>query len=499
MAKSSHNKSGSSTKSKKVHEKPPPLEQYIKPAVAVAVLLVVYQFIKGILFEKEIQRLDLMDELSLRQVVFGEALDDSAATTTTAEEEGGGGEVGSSNKKKSSSSTQNNFVVLCHPEQANWPISSVFGDAASQLMKTDIAEFRVVDCELPLQSGKTLAERFKLNVKTRPTVFVSGKIGQPKQVPSKHLKTGKMLAKALTNLLTPKAEKIETTQDLRTKCLDKPICGLLLKGSKQSPNYVKDAMSKLVTEHPAVAFGAVDSSNLYVKGLEAEYLDEFQQDTPRFVVFQKVSGSTSSAGKDDDNKKKDTGRLKTSLVTLDENVSVGYGPMSNLVASVVTSQAKMQKVPALPTVKTRTKKLVEEERKKRQRRNEQKDRASGGGSGGGGGAFSGGESNDGTAEGRRAERERRREEHRRSNNVKPKTPEEIAEMERRRRQRMEEESAKWNVADEDLGDLLNDDDGRGGEGSGGDSIDWDVEDDDNGEDGGGDGGDEDDEDVMDLD
>ena len=317
------------------------------------------------------------------------------------------------------------------------------------------------------------------------------------QVPSKHLKTGKMLAKALTNLLTPKAEKIETTQDLRTKCLDKPICGLLLKGSKQSPNYIKDAMSKLVTEHPAVTFGAIDSSNLYVKGLEAEYLDEFQQDKPRFVVFQKVSGSTSASSSSGEKKdKKDTGRLKTSLVTLDDNVSVGYGPMSNLVANVVLKKANMQKVPALPTVKTRTKKLVEEERKKRQRRTEQKDRASSG-SGGSGGAFSSSGENDGSAEGRRAERERRREEHRRKHNVKPKTPEEIAEMERRRRQRMEEESAKWNVADEDLGDLLDGD----GDGDSSDNVDWDVDDDDDDENknGGGGADDDDDEDVMDLD
>mmetsp|Transcript_41148 Transcript_41148/g.98541 ORF Transcript_41148/g.98541 Transcript_41148/m.98541 type:complete len:497 (+) Transcript_41148:244-1734(+) len=496
MAKSSHNNK-KAVQRHKHHDRPPPLEQYIRPAVALAVLLVLYQFIKGILFEKEIQRLDLMDELSLRQVVFGEGEGEESHGDAAGDAAGGGA---------GADTTQKNFVVLCHPESANWPISSVFSDAASQLMKNNglAAEFRVVDCESPLPSssdGKTLAERFKLNVKTRPTVFVSGKIGQPKQVPSKHLKTGKMLAKALTNLLTPKAEKIETTQDLRTKCLDKPICGLLFKGSKQSPNYVKDAMSKLVTEHPSVAFGAVDSSNLYVKGLEAEYLDEFQQDVPRFVVFQKVSGSTSTStgGKEDTGG--GGGRLKTSLVTLDDNVSVGYGPMSNLVASVVTSKAQMQKVPALPTVKTRTKKLVEEERKKRQRRMEQKDRASGGGSGGsggGGGGFGGGggdsNSNDGTADGRRAERERRRAEHRRNNNVKPKTPEEIAEIERRRRQRMEEESAKWNVADEDLGDLL---DGGGDPGQGGDSIDWDVEDDD-GEDGG-DGGEDDEDDVMDLD
>ena len=73
------------------------------------------------------------------------------------------------------------------------------------------------------------------------------------KVPAKHLKTGNMLVKALKNLLVPKAEKIETTQDLRTKCLDKEVCGLLLKGAKTSPNYVKDAMSKLLVEFPKVA------------------------------------------------------------------------------------------------------------------------------------------------------------------------------------------------------------------------------------------------------
>ena len=195
MAKSksnnnNNNNTASSSKKKKV-DKPPPLEQYIKPAVALAVILVLYQFIKGILFEKEIQRLDLMDELSLRQVVFGEALE-ASASVVEGDDDGAEKDGDSSTTTTTTTTTTTpratstqNFVVLCHPEQATWPISSVFSDAASQIMKKDqaLAEFRVVDCETPLpQSGKTLAERFKLNVKTRPTVFVSGKIGQPKQV-----------------------------------------------------------------------------------------------------------------------------------------------------------------------------------------------------------------------------------------------------------------------------------------------------------------------------
>ena len=201
-----------------------------------------------------------------------------------------------------------------------------------------------------------------------------------------------MLAKALKNLLTPKAEKIETTQDLRSKCLDKDICGLLLKGAKTSPNYVKDAIEKLVVEYPKVAFGAVDTSVLYVKGLEAEYMSEFQSGVPRFVVFQKVAGSA-------DKSKTDTSRLKTSLVPLEGGL--GYGPMSNLVASVVSKTASMQKVSTLPTIKTRTKKLEEEERAKRQRKKDQQQRGQDKDSGGTpGGYFT---ENDGSAEGRRAE------------------------------------------------------------------------------------------------
>jgi hypothetical protein len=272
-----------------------------------------------------------------------------------------------------------------------------------------------------------------------------------------------MLTKALKNLLTPRAEKIETTQDLRNKCLDRDICALLLKGGKTSPNYVKTAMEKLLVEYPKVAFAAVDTSVLYVKGLEAEYLPEFQPDRPRFVVFEKVAGSSSSSSDD----KAKSSRLKTSLVALPD--SIGYGPMSNLIASVIQKTATMQKVPSLPTIKTRTKKLEQEERAKRQRRQEQQQRQhqqhnTDPTTSGGGGYFSG--ENDGSRDGRRAERDRRRSEHRANNpNYKEKTPEEIAEMEKQRRQRMEEEAAKWNIAPEDA-EAIGDDT---------DNMDWDEE------------------------
>ncbi|CAJ1943513.1 unnamed protein product [Cylindrotheca closterium] len=401
-------------KTSKGSQRPPEVEKLLKPAIAVALAMIVYQFFKGI--NSEVIRVNVMDELELREVLFGEA-------------EG------------------KNYAVLCHAENATFPISSVFADASSDGGAP--AEFRLLDCNHVLVSSeKTIYERFNLNKKQRPTIFVSGKIGPPKQVPAKHLKTGSMLVKALKNLLVPKAEKIETTQDLRSKCLDKDVCALLLKGGKVSPNYVKDAMSKLLVEFPKVAFAAIDTSVLYVKGIEAEYLPEFSSGQPRFVVFQKVTGGT---GKKD-------GRLKTSLATLPGH-GVGYGPMSNLIGEVVSKKADMKKVSTLPTIKTRTKKLEQEEKAKRERRSDQQKRQDGGTTPGG--AF---QTNDGTKEGRKAERDRRRAEHRKNNpNYKEKTPEEIAEMERKRRQRMEEEAAKWNMAPEDMpeGDYMFEDEDEG--------------------------------------
>eukprot|EP00531_Pseudo-nitzschia_arenysensis_P007126 CAMPEP_0116143356 /NCGR_PEP_ID=MMETSP0329-20121206/15406_1 /TAXON_ID=697910 /ORGANISM="Pseudo-nitzschia arenysensis, Strain B593" /LENGTH=452 /DNA_ID=CAMNT_0003638669 /DNA_START=130 /DNA_END=1488 /DNA_ORIENTATION=+ len=447
----------SATKGGSKRDKPPALDQYKKPLIVVALAMLAYQLFKGMM-AKEIVRVDMTataNELELREVFFGE----DASTGNT------------------------NYAVLCYPESAMYPISSVFQDAAND--GSAPAEFRIMDCDVPMpgsEEGKTVIGRFKLSKKTRPVVFVSGAIGQPKQVPAKYLKTGAMLTKALKNLLEPKAEKIETTQDLRSKCLDKDTCALLLKGSKTSPNYVKEAVQKLVVEYPKVTFAAVDSSVLYLHGVEAEFLDELVPGMPRFVVFKKTSGST-------DKKNTSAGRLKTTIVPLD--VDVAYGPMSNLVASVVSGTTNMSKVSSTPTIKTRTKKLEKSENEKRQRR---KNRASGGSpssSSSDSGAFQSGE-NDGSAAGRRAERERRRAEHRAKNpNYREKTPEEIKEIERKRRIRMEEEASKWNIAPEDA-------DPDGGEGADPEYVmeDWDEDEE---QDLDADEEEEEDEDVMDLD
>ena len=394
---------------KKKTQKAPPVDKLLKPAAGVAIAMMAYYFMKGL--TNEIPRIDVTDQLALREVFFGE---------------------GASGK---------DYAVLCHPEakdgSVGLPISSVFQDASDD--GSAPAEFVLMDCDYILpESGKSIYDKFKLNKKKRPTVFVSGKVGPPKQVAEKHLKTGAFLTKLLKQMLEPHAAKVEKTKELKEKCLNKDVCGLLLKGGKPEP-YVKHAVANLLGKYPKVQFASVDSTVLFVTNLE-EYLPEYEAGVHRFVVFKKVSGGLSAG----DNETKAEGRLKTSILPLETN-GVSFGAMNTLVSDVINGK-KMKSIPSLPNIKTRTKKLEESERQKRDRKKDQARRKAQEDQKPPQQTFS---ANDGSKEGRRLERERRRAEHNAQNNVKPKTPEEIAEMERMRRQRMEEEASKWNIGAED--------------------------------------------------
>lgn len=359
----------------------------------------------------QIPRIDVTDELALREVFFGEG-------------EG------------------KNHVILCHSLPVNdskkaLPISSVFQDAMDEITSgttTPIASFALMDCEHTLPSGKKIYEKFKLDLKKRPSIFVSGKFGPPKQVGEKHLKTGHMLVKLLKGMLEPHAAKIESSKDFKSKCLNKEMCALLLKGGTPS-NQLKDAIKNLLIEHEDVQFASIDSANIMLIGLE-EYLPDFQNGQQRFVVFKKISGGLEAA-KDG---KEAQSRLVTSIAPMSD-YTTSYEKMNQLIKGIKNGSIKATKLTALPQVKTRSKKLEEQEKMKKERRTKKNDSNV---------KNSGSQENDGSKEGRKAERDRRRMEQQKNNpNYREKTPEELAEIERKRRERMQEESEKWNIGAED--------------------------------------------------
>lgn len=429
-------------KNKSKTEKPPPIDKLLMPAVGVVLAFVAYYFMQGI--NTEIPRIDVDDELALREVFFGEG-------------EG------------------KNHVVLCHTLPAEdsgkkaLPISSVFQDSLDDFESNNnkIVSFSLLDCQHTLPSGKKISEKFKLNLKKRPTIFVSGKVGPPQQIPEKHLKTGKMLTKVLKGMLEPHAQKIESTKDFKSKCLNKNICALLLKGGTPT-KALKDAFKNLLNTYEDVQFASFDSQNMMMIGLE-DQLPEYKGGHHRFVVFKKMSGGLET---------KD-GRLVTSIVPLDTSIS--YNNMSTLINEVKNGSRTPKKLSSLPQVKTRSKKLEEQERAKRERSNKKKEAPKE--------KTAASVENDGSKEGRKAERERRRAEHRAKNpEYREKTPEEKAEIERQRRQRMEEDAKKWNIGgedDEEDGTPIDDESYAGFE--------------DAGEDGDSDDLDDDEEEILDLD
>jgi hypothetical protein len=336
-------------------------------------------------------------------------------------------------------------VVLCHTLPAEGsgkkalPVSSVFQDSMDEFHSNNnmIAQFSLMDCAHILPSGKTIHEKFKLNLKKRPTIFVSGKVGPPKQVSEKHLKTGHMLTKLLKGMLEPHAAKIASASDFKTKCLNKNICALLLKGGSP-PQALKDAVKNLLSSYEDVQFASVDSQTMLLPGLE-EHLPEYETGHHRFVVFKKVSGGLDA---------KD-GRLITSIAPLNESIS--FNNMSTLINNVQNGSTKPKKLSSIPQFKTRSKKLEEAEKAKRERANKKKEAPKQNPS-------TGSTDNDGSKEGRKAEREKRRAEHRSNNpDYKEMTPEQKAEMERMRRARMEQESQKWNIDGEEEGEAADDD------------------------------------------
>jgi hypothetical protein len=142
------------TTKKRKPEKAPPIDKLIVPAIGIALAIMGYRFYQG-LAVGSIDRIDVTDDLALREVFFGEV------------------------------SGKDSYAVLCHADDpsSSIPISSVFSDAYTG--GSSPAKFRLLDCNHVLpDSGKTIAERFNLKLDKRPTIFVSGAVGEPKQVRS---------------------------------------------------------------------------------------------------------------------------------------------------------------------------------------------------------------------------------------------------------------------------------------------------------------------------
>ena len=80
--------------------------------------------------------------------------------------------------------------------------------------------FAMVNCNHKLPSGKTVMERFSLNRKSKPIIFMTAPWfgGRAKQATGGGLKDIKALSKFVDSSLAPRAKEINTDRDLAKYC-----------------------------------------------------------------------------------------------------------------------------------------------------------------------------------------------------------------------------------------------------------------------------------------
>jgi len=441
-------------------ERPPAIDKLLKPVAAAVAAMGAYHIFRGI--NTGIPRIDHDDAAALRKILYGTGPSGSAFAGSRGGGEGKGG-----------------MVVLCHPDGTARPVSSVFSDASadSNVFGPSVAEFALLDCELALTppreegdsidpNAPSIADAFKIDTGVRPTIFVSGASvdGYVKQVPAKHLRTGSMLVKAVRSLLERSAVRVENSKELKAKCLDQKYCGLLLKGtSKAVEPYVKDMVRNLSNDFPQVQFASIDAASTMLSIEEA--IPEFMAGQHRFIMFKKVSGTAAvikkaegegAEGEEADKEVEDSGRLITSIRSYRGGNPLSHAYLSEFVSGTTSGTLELKKIPALPTVKTRTRKNEEAVQAKRRRAAERKAKEEEQRDGGvREGAFGTGADNKAD---RKQKRDELRAEHYKKNDVRERTPEELAEMERARRRRMEEEADKWNIGVEEDAPEVGDED-----------------------------------------
>jgi hypothetical protein len=206
------------------------------------------------------------------------------------------------------------------------------------------------DCNAKLPSGVSIADRFKLDLtKKTPTIFVSGKIGNPKQIPSGELKTGYNLARVVNQMISPRTAKIETTKHLKTRCLSHQFCGLIMR-SGAADSTLKATVKDLMEEFPTVTFASIDSSLLELS-IEKK-MGEYTAGKHRFVLFNRANYDDEEVEDEEAAKKGDT-KVITSAKPFKGEMTVAG--ISSFVQSAIDKSLKFTKLPSLPTLSTRRK------------------------------------------------------------------------------------------------------------------------------------------------
>lgn len=162
-----------------------------------------------------------------------------------------------------------------------------FEAAARKLSRSaDGLSFGVLDCSAKLPKGRTTIQRFGLNKKIEPIIFVkSPQSRKPRQVRAflrsltpvapglterlllllvvqllpRYMSSADVLAQELVSVVTPQAVQVRDSKGLQEHCTSQDLCMLVLKGKSFAAKEEKVLASLMKRYGTAAKFAVIDS------------------------------------------------------------------------------------------------------------------------------------------------------------------------------------------------------------------------------------------------
>lgn len=144
-------------------------------------------------------------------------------------------------------------VFYCHRGGRREEVPQVFNELNSEL--GSYMNFAVLNCSQVLPSGKTIYERFRINLNEKPTVFATVPWGKPRQIGPKNLKDLRNFRESVEKVTTARAARVSTNRDFARECStaamnERETCIVMIRGGKFTTNMVKDIEENLVKQFP---------------------------------------------------------------------------------------------------------------------------------------------------------------------------------------------------------------------------------------------------------
>eukprot|EP00903_Cladosiphon_okamuranus_P008305 g7989.t3 len=153
------------------------------------------------------------------------------------------------------------WVVLCKKKHPNYRSVHRRFETASRAL-TESAKFGVVDCSVPLPTGKSITQMFALtNRLNMPILFVAGAEMKPVQASPWNMDSEAAMLEWASIAITPAAPPVTSTRSLETKCMKKEQCVLMmLAGQLESAE--EYALKEVMARDRKVRFITMNSTML---------------------------------------------------------------------------------------------------------------------------------------------------------------------------------------------------------------------------------------------